>query len=95
MASDRIKLEPGWTYGEDLEIRDVKVGDDVYFPGTREHGTTKGIIMKGNPKKIRVNHGTFKGNAHEPAHDIITDMDKTRLIGAYVIRDKIVHKVVR
>ena len=93
-AIDRIdtkpQLAPGRSWGPDLKVSDVKVGDGLYIPGTPRHGHAQGIVKKINPKNIKLDMGEWpKGNP------MVVDIEKTCLVGAYVSRGKIVHEVVR
>jgi hypothetical protein len=87
-SSNRRELGSGFSYGGDIEIKDIKVGDFVHLPGTPACGQTEGIVKKINPKNIKLDIG-MDGRFGEMIVNIIKD----RFIEAYILRDKIVHIV--
>ena len=84
---NRPKLEPGFSYGEDIQIKDLKVGDFIFVPGTPACGQFSGFVKKINRVNIKMDIGG------ERFGEMVIDVAKDRLIGAYVPRDKIIHKI--
>ena len=83
----RPKLEPGFSYGGDIEVKDLKVGDFIFVPGTPAYGQFSGFVKKINRVNIKMDIGG------ERFGEMVIDVAKDRLIGAYVPRDKIIHKI--
>ena len=88
-TANRPQLEPGFAWGDDLEIKDLNVGDFIYVPGTPAYGQFSGTVKKINPKNIKLGIGS------ERFGERIISVAKDRFVGAYVPRNKIVHKIER
>jgi len=82
----RIKLNQGFSYGNDIKVNDIKIGDFFHHPGNRYIGRMEGVIKKVNPKKIKLDMPYFKTPG-----DMMTDLEKSKMIGGYITRGKIVH----
>lgn len=87
-ASKRPDLAPGASYGEDITLADLRIGDEFYAPQTPRRAQIGGTIEK----LSRVTFG-YKTLYMERIEMHLTTR-KTELVGGYVLRGKVVHMIV-
>lgn len=84
--SDRPKLNSGYSYGEDMGLSDLRVGQVMHIPGNSRRGTIQGTITKIKPKNI-----DYETDYMGKPMTLTTSKDDLK--GGYVASGKKVHKI--